>query len=86
MGFIEHGCYAVRTWGRLVIVDEMRGTTEEFCQFAGTPQELLALMRCECIRGGRGLGEGDDWMGHCRLVWWRGGEMEMLTLWDGTYG
>ena len=54
------------------MVDEMRGTAEEFCEFAGAPQELLALMRGESIRGGWGLGEGDDWMGHCRLVVERG--------------
>lgn len=58
----------VRTWERTVAVGEMRSTAEELSQFAGTLQELLALLRRERVRGGRGLGEGDDWVGHCRPV------------------
>ena len=42
----------------------MRGAAKEFCQFAGAPQELFALMRCERVRGGRGLGEGNGWVDH----------------------
>ena len=48
------------------MVDEMRGAAEEFCQFAGAPQELFTLMRREGVRGGWGLGEGDDWVSHVR--------------------
>jgi len=73
-GFIGPKCYAVPTRRRLLVVDEMRGTAEEFCQLSGTPQELLALIRRQCVRGGRGLGEGNDWMGHFRLVVRSGGE------------
>ena len=54
------------------MVDEMRGTAEEFCQLSGTLQELLALIGRQRVRGGRGLGEGNDWMGHCRVVVRRG--------------
>lgn len=54
------------TWQGFIIVDEMRGAAEEFCQFASTPQELLALLRGERVRSGRGLGKGDDRVGHGR--------------------
>jgi len=36
---IAHECWTVlHTWGRTAIVDEIGGTAEEFCQFAGAPQ------------------------------------------------
>jgi len=55
-----------RTWDGdgVVMVDEMGGAAQEFCEFSGAPQELLALIGGEVIRGGRGLGECDDWVGH----------------------
>ena len=88
LGIITHKCYGVHTWHRVVVVDEVRGTTEEFCQFAGTPQELLALMRGERVRGGRGLGKGDDRAGHCRLAVEkrRDGELAVYALCVGSYG
>jgi len=60
----------------------MRSTAKEFCEFASTLQELLALIRGEGIRGGRGLGEGDDWMSHGLS---RGGE-EGVELRCSLYG
>jgi hypothetical protein len=61
-----HEQCSAHTWRRALIVDEVRGAPEEFCQFAGAPQELLALVRGEGVRGRRGLWVGDDWMGHGR--------------------
>ena len=66
LGIIAREYRIVHTWERAVVLDKIRGTTEELCQFAGAPQQLLALVRGERVRGGRGLGEGDGWMGHGR--------------------
>lgn len=74
LGIIEQECCVVQTWGRTIVVGEMRGTAKDLCQFAGTPQELLALVGGEGVRGGRGLGEGDCWMGHRQS---RGDEKEV---------
>ena len=46
---MEHKCHAVQTLERPIVVDEMRSAAKEFCQFAGAPQELFALVGCEVV-------------------------------------